>query len=111
MDNVKKTIIRSGENGTFTGTVEVRWADRKGNKTIHNRVLHEEETRLMIYHLVYGTIEGQKEVFRSNEFLDEKQVFQELEGVETAITRRLERLANVKIEPTVSEALKELGYK
>lgn len=107
---MKKTITVVGKNGTFIGTIEVKFNDRKEIKTVHQANTHDDIERTVWYHRVYGIIVGQKEMFRSNEFTNEFHVFQELEGVEMAVQGRLDRLANTKVEQTVKEKLSELGY-
>ena len=102
---MEKKISITGINGTFDGTITIKFNDRTETKEVHNRSTHDEEKRTFIYHRVYGTVKGDNEIIRSEEFQNENLVWQHIEAVEKQLARKLHLLANVPKEQSLKEQL------
>lgn len=109
MKMTKKITIK-GINGTFEGIISVRFNERSEVKAVHNRSTHEEEKRSFSYHRVYGNIDGDREIIRSEEFQNENLVWQHITGVENKIREKLHLLANVPKEKSLIEMLNDKGF-
>ncbi len=107
---MEKKISMTGINGTFEGTITIKFNDRTETKEVHNRSTHDEEKRTFTYHRVYGTVKNDKEIIRSEEFQNENLVWQYIEAVEKQITRKLHLLANVPKEQSLKEQLQSKGF-
>lgn len=108
---MEKKITVSGINGTFEGTISIKFNDRTEIKEVHNPSTHEEEKRTVHYHRVYGTIKGNNEIIRSEEFQNENLVWQWIDTVEKKISAKLHLLANVPKEKSLREMLYDKGFK
>lgn len=107
---MEKQISITGMNGTFEGRISIKFNDRTETKEVHNRSTHDEEKRTFYYHRVYGTVKGDKEIIRSEEFQNENLVWQHIEAVEKRLTAKLHLLANVPKEKSLVEMLQSKGF-
>src|SRR5438874_38087 len=105
---MKKVITVTGVNGTFAGTVEIKFNYRTDIKEVHNRSTHDEEERKFSYNIVIGTVDGQQ--FKSEEFINENFIWQHIKTVESKVTATLRKLADEPKEKTLVEQLKDKGY-
>lgn len=105
---MKKILTDSGINGTFTGTVEVKFNYRKETKEVHNRLTHEEEKRTFNLHCVVGEVEG--ELIQSADFRNENLVWQFIDEIEKKVGAKLHLLARVPPHKSLTEQLKDNGY-
>lgn len=105
---MKKEITDTGINGTFRGTVEVKFNYRKEKKEVHNRSTHDEEMRTFSYHKVVGLVDGEK--FESKDFQNENLVWQFIDEIEKKVSTKLHLLARVPKTQTLIEQLKAKGY-
>lgn len=103
----KKLITVAGKkNSIFEGTILVE--ETSELRTVHNRVLHEEETKRINYFVVSGFIDS-KPIYRT-EVYDFDRIPAICEEAEKQLREKLTSKANEK-EPTVwiNEVL-ELGF-
>lgn len=107
---MKKSITREGLNGTFKGTVEVKFCARKKQKTVTHAYTHDDSTTTTYYHKVFGYIEGKGLFCESNEFTNKEDVFLHLAKVEKEIEVELHRLATTIHKKTVEQELRDMGY-
>jgi hypothetical protein len=107
---MKKTISVTGPNGTFSGTIEVRFNDKSENKLVNNPSTHETEQRRFRFHRVYGHLPDEKEPIVSELFTNETSVWSHIEFVEQKLRGKLKCLANDPKEKSIINQLKEQGF-
>ena len=106
---MKKTITKSGMNGTFTGSIDIKFNHRSENRTVHNPSTHEDDIKNVGIHIVTGQVGT--ETFKSKEFENENLVWQEIEDIENKVNSKLHQLANVPVKQNLTEQLKQKGFK
>lgn len=104
----KKTLIMSGINGTFEGAVEIKFNHRTEKKEVHNRMTHDEVTKLFSYHLIVGRVEdndiGSVEV-QANDLC-----LRHLDDMEKRVNAELRILADAPKVKSIEEQLTDKGY-
>lgn len=106
---MKKTIIKTGPNGSFEGSVEIKFNIRK-EPTVNHIPMTGKNLAMRDVHVVRGNAEH--ETYISPEFYDIKDTVFHANKMEQLVSVQLTKMATAPKEKSssVKDDLKNLGY-
>lgn len=104
-----KKFSATGPNGTFEGSVEVVFNEKKVSQIVHNRSTHDEEERLVCAHYIKGRIPDNA-TWWVMEAKTESEIPDLVVVMEKKVQSYLDNLASQPKVTTIKDILKEKGY-